>query len=71
MSAYVLEVSLLGVENGAPSREACVVSGQMTQGEEKMSTPPPTRLRRSFCIGAEVCTVSSVGVSSFNHPTLR
>ena len=28
--------------NGAPSRKGCVVNGQITQGNQQMSTPSPT-----------------------------
>ena len=39
-SAQKLEVSLLGVANGAPSRKGCVVNGQMIKASDKLRSPP-------------------------------
>ena len=44
MSAQMLEVSLLGVGNGAPSRKGCVVNGQTTKATNKRACLPPPRL---------------------------
>ena len=40
MSAQMLEVSIRS-RKGSPSRKGCVVNGEMTQGKQHMSTPPP------------------------------
>ena len=47
-SAQMLEVSLFGGRNGAPSRKECVVDGQIAKAINKMSTPPPSPPCLSF-----------------------
>ena len=40
LSAQILKVSIRS-RSSAPSREGCMVNGQMTKASNKMSTPPP------------------------------